>query len=119
VQNLQPPRRNLLCSFRLASGESPERESPVVKNRQEWTMLKRIGIILLVAASAVVGPSAAYAQQQLYITHCYSDASHTTEVGEIVPYCHADGSIYYRLFGTYTTYQEDEPVDNGVGCFVG
>ena len=82
-------------------------------------MLKRIGIILLLAASAVMGPTAALAQQQLYITHCYSDASHTTEVGEIIPYCTADGSVHYRLEGTYTTFQVDEPVDNGEGCFIG
>jgi uncharacterized protein CbrC (UPF0167 family) len=80
-------------------------------------MLKRIGI-LLIAASAVIGSSAASAQEQLYKTHCYSDASHTTEVGQIIPYCTADGSIHYRLFGTYTTFQEDEPVDNGLYCFV-
>jgi uncharacterized protein CbrC (UPF0167 family) len=82
-------------------------------------MFKRIGLIALLVASCVVAPSAAVAQQQLVITHCYSDASHTTEVGQIVPYCHADGSIYYRLFGTFTSFQEDEPVDNGIGCFVG
>jgi len=81
-------------------------------------MLKRLGIILAVAASAAFGPTAALAQQQLYITHCYSDASHTTEVGQIIPYCTADQSIHYRLVGTYTTFQEDEPVDNGEGCFI-
>ncbi|MDB5691845.1 MAG: hypothetical protein JWO81_908 [Alphaproteobacteria bacterium] len=82
-------------------------------------MLKGIGIIL-VGVSAFVGPSTANAQtgDQLVIVHMYSDASHSTEVGEIVPYCTANG-IEYRLTGTYTNFQVEEPVDQGIGCFIG
>jgi hypothetical protein len=84
-------------------------------------MLKGIGIILMVMASAVVGTSPAIAQtsDQLVIVHMYSDASLTTEVGEIVPHCTADGGIQYELTGTYTNFQVEEPVDNGIGCFIG
>lgn len=83
-------------------------------------MLKGIGIGLLIGMAAIVGPSPAIAQtsDQLVIVHMYSDSSYTTEVGKVVPYCTGDGSIQYRLIGTYTYFQVEEPVEYGLGCFV-
>jgi hypothetical protein len=84
-------------------------------------MFKGIGIACLVAASALVGTGPAIAQtsDQLVIVHMYSDASLTTEVGEIVPHCTGNGGIQYELTGTYTNFQVEEPVDYGIGCFIG
>ncbi|HEY1605511.1 MAG TPA: hypothetical protein VGF77_07915 [Allosphingosinicella sp.] len=52
----------------------------------------------------------------MYVTHMYSDASHTTEVGEILPECTANG-VQYHLVGTYTYFQVDEYIGdcNGGG----
>lgn len=74
-------------------------------------MLKRIGMASLVVASFLIGPSAAFAQtsEPMYVTHMYSDASHTTEVGEITPQCTSRG-VQYTLSGTYTYFQVDEYV---------
>jgi hypothetical protein len=74
-------------------------------------MRKAIGIIFLVVASAVVGPSPALAQdsEPMYVTHMYSDASDTTEVGGIYPQCTSRG-VQYHLVGTYTYFQVDELV---------
>ncbi|MDB5691846.1 MAG: hypothetical protein JWO81_909 [Alphaproteobacteria bacterium] len=74
-------------------------------------MLKGIGIICLVVASAVVGPTPAMAQtgEPMYVTHMYSDASHGTEVGTIEPQCTSRG-VQYHLVGTYTYFQVDELV---------
>jgi hypothetical protein len=81
-------------------------------------MLKGIGIVSLVVSAFVVEPSAAFAQtsQPMYVTHMYSDASHTTEVGEILPECTANG-VQYHLVGTYTYFQVDEYIGdcNGGG----
>lgn len=72
-------------------------------------MRKDLGIISLVVATMVVGPSPAIAQtsEPMYVTHMYSDASHTTEVGEITPECTGNG-VQYSLSGTYTYFQVDE-----------
>jgi hypothetical protein len=82
-----------------------------VVSKEELDMLKGIGITSLVVASFVVGPSAAFAQssQPMYVTHMYNDASHTTEVGDIMPECTYEG-VQYHLVGTYTYFQVDEYV---------
>jgi hypothetical protein len=76
-------------------------------------MRKAILFVFVAAASAVIGPSPAIAQtsEPMFVTHMYSDASHTTEVGQILPQCTWRG-VQYTLVGTYTYFQVDEQVGN-------
>jgi hypothetical protein len=75
-------------------------------------VLKKLAITSIGLATMLIGPAQqALAQhlecQNLYLTHMYSDASHTVEVGFISGIC-AYPYPLYTLHGTYTYYQEDE-----------
>ena len=71
-------------------------------------MKTRLGFAIIAATLLTAHPASAFDYREAaYITHMYSDASKTTEVGTIYPDC---GYFYvqYHLVGTYTYFQEDE-----------
>ena len=82
-------------------------------------MLKRFAISLVALATMLIGPTQQAAAQiggcqNLYLTHMYSDATHSVEVGYIWGYC-SYPYIRYFLEGTYTYFQVDEVVGT-CGC---
>lgn len=81
-------------------------------------MFKRIAMSVLALTTMLIGPAqSAVAQQEcvnLYLTHMYSDATYTTEVGFISGVC-SYPYPRYTLFGTYTYYQIDE-LQGSCGC---
>ena len=72
-------------------------------------MRKRINLLSSIAAAAVLlaasPASAQYDGSKIWEITCYSDASHTTAVGYLIFTQCVDGQAYYRLVGTYTSYQ--------------
>ena len=71
-------------------------------------MAKRI-LTSLAVASVFLSASPAYAdyREAAYLTTLYSDATHTTVVGHIVPEC-GYRYVQYHLEGTYSQYGTDE-----------
>jgi len=64
---------------------------------------------VLLGAAPAVSQYAAYpdGREPAYVTTLYSDASHTTVVGQITPEC-GYSYVQYTLSGTYSQYGTDE-----------
>ena len=78
-------------------------------------MIKRVKLLALAVVVVLMGASRIGAQQDevpAYHTTFYSDATHQTEVGYLIPQCRTYPYVYvqYYLVGTYTQYSEDEYV---------
>lgn len=82
-------------------------------------MFKRMATIALTLTTMLVGPSLPASAQttctDLVLTHMYSDATHTTQVGYIYGEC-SYPVIRYYLVGTYTYFQVDEVVGQCGPC---
>lgn len=72
-------------------------------------MRKRLNLLgSIVAATVLLAASPASAQydgSKIWEIYCYSDATYQTWVGTLVFDGCVGGQAYYRVFGTYTTYQ--------------
>jgi len=77
-------------------------------------MGKRFRLYSSIAVASVflsLSPASAQSSNPAYHTYLFSDASHTTQVGDIYWVgCDRWNNPLYRLSGTYTYYTEDELV---------
>jgi hypothetical protein len=81
----------------------------------EEAMLKRIAVASFTLTALLAGPGIASAQPPgvpAYSTTYYSDASHSTVVGHLFwngcDYYNDTDTPHYRLYGTQTSYHDDD-----------